>query len=98
MESSKEEAESNLKRIFALKELAKLENIEVKETEIESRMKEVAKEIPKDQKVNLKKLKEMVTEDILQSQLLEWLEENNTIIETKTNPVKDKAKPKKTQK
>ena len=98
MESSKDEAESNLKRIFALRELAKIENIVVSETEIEAKMKEFAKEIPKDQKVNLKKLKEMVTEDILQSQLLEWLEENNTIVKTNTKIAKDKTKPKKTKK
>ena len=82
MESSRDEAIANLKRSLALKALAQAENIKVEEKEIENKAKELIKEIPSNQKIDQNRLKAAVTEDLMQTKLLEWLESNNNVIET----------------
>ena len=54
----------------------------VEESEIEIKAKELNKELAGNQKIDQNRLREAVKEDLLQGKLLEWLEENNTVIET----------------
>merc|ERR1711981_502498 len=83
MESSKGEAEKKLRQKLALNALAKAEKIEVSQKEINSKIKEVEADIKlsKQKNIDTDRLKEAVTDDILQEKLFIWLEENNTIIE-----------------
>jgi len=67
---------------MALQVLADVEQIEVKDKDIEDKANELTKEFPKNQKIDQNRLKEVVKEDLLQNKLLEWLEANNTVIET----------------
>ena len=82
MDSSRGEAEDNLRKSMALQVLADDEQIEVKDKDIEDKANELTKEFPKNQKIDQNRLKEVVKEDLLQNKLLEWLEANNTVIET----------------
>merc|ERR1712159_348333 len=81
METSKGEAEKKLRQKLALNALAKSEKIEVSESEINSKLKELEDEIKlsKEKKIDSNRLKEAVSDDILQEKLFAWLEENNTI-------------------
>ena len=92
MESSKGEAEKKLRQKLALNALAKSEKIEVSENEINSKLKEVEAEIElsKEKNIDADRLKEAITDDLLQEKLFVWLEENNTVIEKA--PEKSKAK------
>ena len=92
MESSRGEAEENLKRSMALKVLAEEEKIEVKDKDIEAKTKELNEELSKNQKIDQNRLKEAVKEDLLQNKILEWLEENNTVIETVSETDKKPSK------
>ena len=82
MESSRAEAEDNLRRKMALSALSEKENIEVPEIEIKQKLKEVTAELSKEKNIDPEKLKQAVADDLLQEKLLKWLEENNTVIET----------------
>merc|ERR1712072_1012422 len=94
MESSKGEAEKKLRQKLALKALAESEKIEVPESEINSKIKEVEAEIKlsKEKNIDSDRLKEAITDDILQEKLFVWLEENNTILEKAPETSKDKDK------
>ncbi len=81
MESSRAEAEDNLRRNLALSALSEKENIEVPEIEIKQKLKEVTAELSKEKNIDSEKLKQAVADDLLQEKLLKWLEENNTVIE-----------------
>ncbi len=83
MESSKGEAEKKLRQKLALNALAKSEKIEVSESEINSKLKEVEADIKlsKEKNIDANRLKEAITDDLLQEKLFTWLEENNTILE-----------------
>merc|ERR1712159_216287 len=83
MESSKGEAEKKLRQKLALNALAKLEKIEVSQKEINSKLNEVEADIKLSNEKNIDKdrLKEAITDDLLQEKLFVWLEENNTIVE-----------------
>ncbi|KGG13684.1 MULTISPECIES: trigger factor [Prochlorococcus] len=91
MDSSKPEAIDNLRRHFALNALAKQERIEISDQEVEKKFKEVQRDLAKEKNIDLKRLKDAVSEDLLHEKLLLWLEENNTIIE-KTSDKPSKAK------
>jgi len=100
MESSKGEAEKKLRQKLALKALAKLEKIEVPDNEINSKLKEVEAEIKlsKEKNIDTDRLKEAITDDLLQEKLLNWLEDNNTVIEKAPDKNKEKSSKKTTSK
>merc|ERR1712224_776853 len=93
MESSKGEAEKKLRQKLALNALAKSEKIEVSESEINSKLKEVEAEIKlsKEKNIDADRLKEAITDDLLQEKLFVWLEENNTVIEKAPEKSKEKS-------
>jgi len=96
MESSKGEAEKKLRQKLALNALAKSEKIEVSESEIKSKIKEVEAEIKlsKEKNIDPDRLKEAITDDILQEKLFVWLEEHNTVVEKVPEKIKDQSKEK----
>ena len=103
MESSKGEAEKKLRQKLALNALAKSEKIEVSESEINSKLKEVEADIKlsKEKNIDSERLREAITDDLLQEKLFVWLEENNTVIEKapeKSNAKSTKKTTKKTNK
>jgi len=100
MESSKGEAEKKLRQKLALNALAKSEKIEVPENEINSKLKELEDEIKlsKEKNIDADRLKEAITDDLLQEKLFVWLEENNTVIEKAPEIIKDKSSKKTTTK
>jgi len=94
MESSRGEAEKKLRQKLALKALAESEKIEVSQNEINSKLKELENDIKlsKEKNIDEARLKEAITDDLLQEKLFAWLEKNNTILEKK--PEKNNAKSK----
>ena len=99
MKSSRKEAEDNLRKNLALQALSKAENIEVSETDLSSKLEEVQKELANEKNIDSNKLKQAVSDDLLQEKLLKWLEENNTVTEktkdsgTKKNKDKSEKRP-----
>ena len=100
MESSKGEAEKKLRQKLALNALAKLEKIEVSQKEINSKLKEVEADLKlsKEKNIDESRLKEAITDDLLQEKLFVWLEANNTIIEKDPENIKSKSKEKSSKK
>ena len=100
MESSKGEAEKKLRQKLALNALAKSENIEVSESEINSKLKELEADIKlsKEKNIDADRLKEAIKDDILQEKLFVWLEENNTIVEKAPEKTKAESKEKSSKK
>merc|ERR1712072_710763 len=100
MESSKGEAEKKLRQKLALNALAKSEKIEVSQKEINSKLKEVEAEInlSKEKNIDADRLKEAVTDDLLQEKLFVWLEENNTVLEKPPEKANDQIKEKNSKK
>jgi len=98
MESSKGEAETKLRQKLALNALAESEKIEVSQKEINSKLKQVEAEIKLSNEKNIDKdrLKEAITDDLLQEKLFAWLEENNTIVEKAPEKNQEKSSKKKT--
>ena len=96
MESSKEEAEKKLRQKLALKALKESEKIEVSQNEINSKLKEIENDIKlsKEKNIDKSRLKEAITDDLLQEKLFAWLEKNNTVLEKapEKNNAKDKEK------
>merc|ERR1712159_559451 len=94
MESSKGEAEKKLRQKLALNALAKLEKIEVSQKEINSKLKEVEADLKLSNEKNIDeaRLKEAITDDLLQEKLFVWLEENNTVIEKAADTAQDQGK------
>ncbi len=83
MESSKPEAESNLRKSLAITALAEQENIEVDKKTLEKKLSEVQKELGNEKNIDQQKLRQAVIDDLLQEKVFEWLEENNTVKEKK---------------
>ena len=100
MESSRGEAEKNLYQKLALSALAKSEKIEVSENEINSKLKEVEAEIKlsKEKNIDADRLRQAITDDLLQEKLFVWLEENNTVVEKDPEKTKDPGKKKSSKK
>ncbi len=86
MESSRPEAEENLRKTLAVSALAEAEGIKPKEEDIENKYKEVKQQLSGESKIDHQKLREAVIEDLLRKEVLEWLETNSTI--TETEPIK----------
>ena len=82
MESSKDEAKANLQRKFALQALAEQEQLEVEETTINNRIKELTKELSGEKNIDPQRIREVVSEELLEEKIIQWLEENNNVIET----------------
>ena len=100
MESSKGEAEKKLRQKLALNALAKSEKIEVSPKEINSKLKEVEADIKvsKEKNIDVDRLKEAITDDLLQEKLFDWLEKNNTVVEKAPAKTKEKSSKKTTTK
>ena len=96
MESSRGEAEKSLRRKMALQALAKQEGIEAEKDKVEKKYIELQKEFKKEKNIDLKKLKKIVEEDVLEENLFKWLKENSTIKEKKIekSPIPKSAKAK----
>ena len=79
----------------ALKALAEKEKIDVKEIEIDQKLKEFEQEIEKSpNKIDIGKLRAAIRNDLVKDKLIEWLDNNSEIIEkkvTKTKPNSKKA-------
>ena len=100
MESSKGEAEKKLRQKFALKALAKSEKIEVSDKEINSKLEQVEADIKlsNEKNIDADRLREAITDDLLQEKLFVWLEENNTVVEKPPEKAKDQIKEKSSKK
>ncbi len=96
MQSSRPEAERNLKQKFALNALAEQESIKIEEHIIDEKVKEVSKEFANEPNIDQKRLREAVKEDLLKEKLLTWLEDKNEVIEEKTQSSNKAVKSKKT--
>jgi trigger factor len=81
MDTSRPEAETRLRRSLALQALAKAEAIEVADTELEAKVKEVSRGISEQGNIDHQRLRQVVGDDLLQEKLLDWLEGNSTISE-----------------
>ncbi|QPN60993.1 trigger factor [Synechococcus sp. CBW1002] len=91
METSRPEAEQRLRRNLALQALAAAEAIEVAAEEIQEKLREVSRSLSDSDAIDPERLRLAVTDDLLRSKLLEWLEQNSTIEETEANPTGDPA-------
>ena len=91
MESSKEDAKKNLLRSLSLQALAKQEKISIGNEELEVRLEEVNKELAGEKNIDQVKLRNAVSDDLLQVKLLKWMRENNTLIEQTNKPSKKSA-------
>ena len=100
MESSREEAEKKLRQKLALKALTESEKIEVSQNEINSKLKEIENDIKlsKEKNIDKSRLKEAITDDLLQEKLFAWLEKNNTVLEKAPEKSNAKGKEKSSKK
>merc|ERR1712054_386834 len=93
--------EKNVQRNLALKALAEKENIAVEKDEIDLKMKDYEDAISQSSKqIDIKKLTEVVSNDLLKEKLIIWLEENSEVKEktTKTSKASKTSKTSKTAK
>ncbi len=81
MDTSRPEAEQRLRRNLALRALATAEKIEVPEADIETRIREVSRDLGDRSQVDPARLRAAVSDDLLREALLTWLEQNSTISE-----------------
>jgi trigger factor len=77
-ERSRPQAIEQLKQSLALKEIAKQESITVSEEDIKAEETKAMEQL-QGQEVDLDRLREVVTEDLLKKKTYAWLEENCTI-------------------
>ncbi len=88
-ESSRPQAEKNVLSTLALKALSEKENIDIDDTEVDSKLKDFEDEIKKSpNKIDIDKLKEAIRNDLVKDKLIEWLEENSEIVEKKATKAK----------
>ncbi|MFL0777619.1 MAG: trigger factor [Prochlorococcus sp.] len=81
MEASREEAETNLRSNLALQALASAEDLKLEDKEIETKLKEVKRELSQEKNIDPQRLRQAVSDDLLRDKLLDWLEENSTVTE-----------------
>ena len=97
-ESTRPQAEKNVQRNLALKALAEKENITIDKSEIDLKMKEYEDAISQSSKqIDIKKLTEVISNDLLKEKSIIWLEENSEIKE-KTSKATKPSKTTKTTK
>ncbi len=77
-ERSRTEAVDRLKQQVILKEIGKRESIEVEAEAIEAKIEEVREQLS-GQEVDLERLRNMVTEDLVQEKTLDWLSDRANI-------------------
>ena len=88
-ESTRPQAEKNVQRNLALKALAATENIKVEKDEIDFKMKDYEDAISQSSKqIDIKKLTEVIANDLLKEKLIIWLEENSEVKEKTTKSSK----------
>ncbi len=106
MQNSRPEAEERLRRSFALTALAKAESISVDDKAVDDKVEEVKKDLSADANIDPDRLRQAVMDDLIQDQLMGWLEENSTLTEkapstddaaTDNNPAAKKAPTSKTK-
>lgn len=78
-ERTRPEAVSRLQRTLALGEVAKLEGIEVEDSEIQAKADEMMANVEDPSRIDPQRLLEVVKEDLLQEKIMAWLEENATV-------------------
>ncbi|MCT7951772.1 trigger factor [Ancylothrix sp. C2] len=77
-ERSRPEAIERIKQSLALKEIAKLESLSVEATEVDKRIEELMQEM-RGQQLDMIKLREFVSADIVREKALNWLTENANV-------------------
>ncbi len=88
-ESTRPQAEKNVQRNLALKALAEKEKILVEREEIDSKIKEYEDAISQSSKqIDIQKLTEVISNDLLKEKLIVWLEENSEVKEKTTKSPK----------
>jgi trigger factor len=73
------EAIDRLRRTLALGEVAKQEGIKIEEADLEEKIKEAMAEVEDPSQVDPDRLRQVLTEELLQEKILAWLEEANTV-------------------
>ena len=91
MQNSRPEAEERLRRSFALTALAEAEDIKLDDKAVNDKIKEVKKELSADAQIDPERLRQAVMDDLMQDQLMSWLEDNSTL--TEKAPDEGEAKP-----
>ena len=105
MQNSRPEAEERLRRSFALTALATAEDIKVEDKDVDAKIKEVKKELSGETQIDPERLRQAVMDDLMQDQLMGWLESNSSLTEkaaeagegktaTKKKPAAKKGAPK----
>ena len=89
MQNSRPEAEERLRRSFALTALAEAEDIKLDDSAIDTKLKEVKKDLSAEAKVDPERLRQAVMDDLMQEQLMSWLETNSTLTEKAPEPESD---------
>ena len=89
MQNSRPEAEERLRRSFALTALAEAEDIKLDDSAIDTKLDEVKKDLSADAKVDPERLRQAVMDDLMQEQLMSWLETNSTLTEKAPEPDPD---------
>jgi trigger factor len=79
MDTSRPEAEKQLRRRLALQALAAAEAIEVSQEAIESKLREVRRGLSDTSTIDPERLRRAVSEDLLRDALLDWLEEHGEV-------------------
>ena len=95
MQNSRPEAEERLRRSFALTALADAEDIKVEDKAVDAKIEEVKKELSDDTKIDPERLRQAVMDDLMQEQLMGWLEANSTLTEKAADAGADKPATKK---
>jgi len=73
------EAIDRLRRTLALGEVAKQEGIKIEEEALQEKIKEAMAEIEDPSQIDPDRLKQVLTEELLQEKILAWLEGTNTV-------------------
>ena len=89
MQNSRPEAEERLRRSFALTALAEAEDIKLDDSAIDTKLNEVKKDLSAEAKVDPERLRQAVMDDLMQEQLMSWLETNSTLTEKAPEPDSD---------
>lgn len=77
-ERSRPEAIERIKQSLALKEIAKIESLSVEATEVDKRIEELMEEM-RGQQLDMIKLREFVSADLVREKALNWLLENANV-------------------
>ncbi|MGB1417433.1 MAG: trigger factor [Synechococcus sp.] len=90
MQNSRPEAEERLRRSFALTALAEAEGIKVEDKDVDAKLKEVKKELSGQTNIDPERLRQAVMDDLMQDQLMGWLESNSTLTEKAADSTESK--------